>query len=72
MNSNQHLKYLKVKDQKAHRMTKSTIKVLANLRMAMCHAFKKDVVLIPPPITLSQSFDRVLEPSIHILEFGKE
>jgi len=46
-NFKEHLKYLKDKDKKTHKMNKQMVNVLSNLSITMCHAFIKDQSLMP-------------------------
>jgi hypothetical protein len=40
-NFKEHLKYLKNKDKKTHKMNKHMVNVLSNFNIVMCHAFIK-------------------------------
>ncbi len=50
-----HLKYVKERNKKVHKMNKNMVSVLSNLSFAMCHAFIKVQLQMPPPIIISES-----------------
>jgi hypothetical protein len=53
--TSKHLKYVKERNKKVHKMNKNMVSVLSNLSFAMCHAFIKVQLQMPPPIIMSES-----------------
>ncbi len=52
----EHLQYLKAQDKKVNQMSKSLVIILSNLSTTLCHAFITYHRLMPPLITLLESF----------------
>jgi len=52
----EHLQYLKAQDKKVNCMSKSLVTILSNLNTTICHAFITYHRLMPPLITLFESF----------------
>ncbi len=50
-----HLKYVKKRSKKVHKMNKNMVSVLSNLSFAMYHAFIKVQLQMPPPIIMFES-----------------
>jgi hypothetical protein len=48
----EHLRYLKSRDKKIHKINQKKVNIFSNLSIVMCHAFIKEHAHMPPVVNL--------------------